>query len=115
MQNLVKAALLTFVLSLHLGVARTQDASPLCRLSESEALKSDKCVRWHFACELPKYRNGLDRYIQDSKSKALSSLTAEDRDYAAAKWTFRASQENCEVFSYQEAEAALRAHTHMPK
>lgn len=75
------------------------DALSICSMAEQQAIQSPDCVRWHFVC---KYRPGT--------GTPPAGVDRATFDKMVATAIFLSAERACEIFSYQEAFAALRAH-----
>ncbi len=71
----------------------------LCAMTMQQAAQSPLCVRWHFTCQ----------FKTDGKPSGQAALLSPTQRYRLLLLiAFQRAQHDCEIFSYQEALAAVQ-------
>jgi hypothetical protein len=70
----------------------------LCAMKQEQANHSPLCLRWYFSCQLRKPEPG-----------ARANLSYSERYTLRVGEVFKAAEQSCDNFNYQEALAAMRA------
>jgi hypothetical protein len=73
-------------------------AEPICAMTKPQADKSPLCLRWYFACRRT-----------EAKPSPGAVLDPATRNRLMLSIVLREAQASCEIFSYQEAFAAMQA------
>jgi hypothetical protein len=73
-------------------------AEPICAMTKPQADKSPLCLRWYFACRRT-----------EAKPTPGAVLDPVTRNRLMLSIILREAQASCEIFSYQEAFAAMQA------